>query len=161
MAELDEIFNEFARAFVGTIVTDKEVAFPEMLSRDELDGSLDSLKLVDQYLEHLHESRQVIDEAAWHTTVLWAGAYVGEVIRNAVDPGLFHWEDYNEYVPKYPKLRGIIPERTVSTCAFLVAPDDSMSMPMNKVARCIEEGPENNVHFFARCDINKVKKPTA
>lgn len=159
MAEMDDIFNEFARAFVGTINSDKEIASPERLPRDDLDGSLDSLKLVDQYLEHLHQNRKRIDPDAWYTTVLWAGAYVGEVIRHAADLGFFHWEDYNEYMPRHPRFQGIVPERTVSTCAFLVAPDDSMSMPLNKVARSIEEGPENSVHYFACCDISKFKKP--
>jgi hypothetical protein len=28
-----------------------------------------------------------------------------------------------------------------------------MSMPLNKIARFIDEGPENNVHFFAQGDI--------
>jgi hypothetical protein len=28
-----------------------------------------------------------------------------------------------------------------------------MIMPLNKIARFIEEGPENSVHFFATCDL--------
>jgi hypothetical protein len=56
-------------------------------------------------------------------------------------------------MPRHPKLQGIVPERTVATCAFLVLPNDYMSLPLNKIARIIDEGPENNVHFFARGDI--------
>jgi hypothetical protein len=32
-----------------------------------------------------------------------------------------------------------------------------MSMPLNKIARFIDEGPENNVHFFASCDLKEFK----
>lgn len=30
-------------------------------------------------------------------------------------------------------------------------------MPSNKGAQFIEDGPENSVHFFAVCDLNKKK----
>jgi hypothetical protein len=32
-----------------------------------------------------------------------------------------------------------------------------MSMPLNKIARFIADGPENNVHYFASCDLKDWK----
>jgi hypothetical protein len=31
-------------------------------------------------------------------------------------------------------------------------------MPINKIVRFIDEGPENSVHFFAVCDLSKIEK---
>ena len=70
MTELNEIFNEFARAFVGTITSDRDVALPMELPRHQLDGSLDSLHVVDAYLAKVHRQRRNISEEEWHTTVL-------------------------------------------------------------------------------------------
>lgn len=154
MPELNAIFREFALAFIGRLEGARgEIALPERLRRPDLDGTLDSLHVVDEYLAALHRARRRIEDDAWHKTVLWGGAYLGEVIRHET-ANRFDWIDYNEYMPRHPKLHGIIPERTVATCAFLVLPnDDYMSMPLNKIARFIDEGPENNVHFFARSDV--------
>lgn len=50
-------------------------------------------------------------------------------------------------------MKSLIPERSTPPCAFLVDDHDRMSMPLNKVARFVDEGEENSVHFFAHCDI--------
>jgi hypothetical protein len=153
MEDLNSIFNEFARLFVGTIKDEKDVAFSTQLNRDNLDGSVQSLHEVDRYLAYLHENRNSIPGDEWPITVLRAGAYLGEVIRHAAPQGEFRWVDYDEYIPAHPDLREIIPQRTVATCAFLVRSSGAMSMPVNKIARFIDEGPENSVHFFAACDL--------
>jgi hypothetical protein len=152
MRDLDETFREFALAFIGKTSVDRDIAMPRRLLRAALDGRHGGLKVVDEYLTQLHERHQEIAEAEWHTTVLWAGAYVGEVIR-AETRKYCRWTDYNDYMPLHPKLQGLIPERTTPTCAFLVGPDDYMSMPLNKIARFIDDGPENSTHYFASCDI--------
>ena len=133
------------------------MALPKELPRHLLDGSLDSLHVVDAYLAKVHRQRRSISEIEWETTVLWGGAYVGEVIRHQRE-GDFQWMDFNEYMPSHPELKTLIPERTVATCAFLVGPRQAMSMPLNKVARFIEDGAENSVHFFAVCDLNKKRE---
>ena len=162
MADLDAIFNEFARLFVGTIKDVKEVAFPAVLNREKLDGTVESLHEVDRYLNYLHENRNAIQDEEWRITLLRAGAYLGEVIRHTAPEGEFKWVDYNEYMPSRADLQKIIPERTAATCAFLVRRSGAMSMPLNKIARFIDEGPENNVHFFASCDLrNFLNRGTA
>ncbi|HRF55644.1 MAG TPA: hypothetical protein PK027_14460 [Aquimonas sp.] len=155
MNDVNDIFNEFARCFVGTIRDDTEVAFPGALRREQLDGSLESLHVVDDYLRYLHKRAPELTGLDWQRTVLRAGAYVGEVIRHAAPEGSFSWVDYDEYIPQHPKLKELIPERTVATCAFLVNSSGAMSMPLNKIARFIDEGPDNSVHFFAKCDLNR------
>ena len=153
MNDLNAIFNEFARLFVGTIKDEQDVAFPLALNRQRLDGTIGSLHEVDRYLAYLHENRNGIQDEEWGITLLRAGAYLGEVIRHAAPDGEFRWVDYNEYMPSHPDLQKMIPNRTAATCAFLVRRSGAMSMPLNKIARFINEGPENNVPFFASCDL--------
>lgn len=156
MSELNEIFREFAGAFAGAFEDAKPICFPEQLDQDQLDLSLESLRVVDRYLNYLYQHRANLLAAEWHNTVLYAGAYVGEVIRNETD-NHFQWVDYDEYVPLHPELKQMIPDRTTPTCAFLVD-DERMSMPLNKIARYIDEGSQHSVHYFAVCDIDHAKK---
>lgn len=154
MAEIDDIFHEFAGAFAGAFRDSKPICFSEKLDRSKLDLTLASLKAVDKYLTHLHRHKSKLKDAEWQSTVLYGGAYVGEVIRHETD-NYFRWIDYEDYMAEHPDLKSMIPERTVATCAFLVDDEGSMSMPLNKIARFIDEGEENSVHFFAQCDIAK------
>ena len=128
-----------------------------MLRRDSLDGSLDSLLQVDEYLTFLHQNRERLSDEEWGVTVIRTGAYVGEVIRQSCPNGAFNWIDYNDYIALHSELRSLIPDRTAATCAFLVHRSGAMSMPLNKVARFIEDGPADSVHFFAMCDIKREK----
>ena len=142
----------------GTIKDENDVAYPTALNRKRLDGSLESLHEVDRYLDHLHTNRDRIQDEEWRLTLLRAGAYLGEVIRHASPPGEFRWVDYNDYMAKHPDLKKMIPDRNEATCAFLVRRSGAMSMPLNKIARYIDEGPDNNVHFFASCDLKDFLK---
>jgi hypothetical protein len=153
---LDEMFNEFARAFIGSVISDHDVAFPNRLPRQKLDFSLASLHHVDHYLAHVHKKRRKLTDSDWNTTVLWGGAYVGEVIRGLAPTDYYHWIDYHEYMPQNPELQSLIPERTAATCAFLVTRAGNMLMPLNKVARYIEEGYGNSVYFLASCYLSDV-----
>jgi hypothetical protein len=152
MAEIDDRFHRFAVAFAGALDDAKPICFPGQLQRDKLDLTLESLRDVEAYLAFLHRNKKRIVDAEWHSTVLYGGAYVGEVIRNETD-NYYHWIDYNEYMPLHPELKAMIPERTTATCAFLVDDRGKMSMPLNKIAQYIDEGEENSVHFFAHGDI--------
>ncbi len=152
MSEIDDIFCEFAAAFAGALKDAKPICFSKQLQRDALDLSLESLKCVDAYLGYLHRHKNEIVEDEWHSTVLYAGAYVGEVIRSETS-NRYHWIDYDHYMPAHPDLQAMIPERSTPTCAFIVDGEGKMSMPLNKIARFIDEGEENSVHFFAHCDI--------
>ena len=150
------MFREFAAAFAGVFKDANRICCPDQLDRSALDLSHESLKAVDRYLLHLHENKETLDGTEWSSTVLYGGAYVGEVIRNATD-NRYDWIDYDDYMPDHPDLQPLIPERTASTCAFIVAKNGKMSMPLNKIARFIDEGEEHSVHFFAHCDIKRVE----
>jgi hypothetical protein len=155
-SELDEIFEQFAQAFLGKFTDATPIAFATQLKREGLDFSHESLHLVDRYLAHLHKHKKKISDADWNSTVLYAGAYTGEVIRRATG-GYFRWVDYDEYIPKHPELQSLIPERNTATCALLVGAEDTMMMPLNKIARYVDEGAEHSVHYFAQVSIQQAK----
>ncbi|MEM1292917.1 MAG: hypothetical protein AAGH67_15740, partial [Cyanobacteria bacterium P01_H01_bin.162] len=90
MAEIDNVFREFAAAFAGAFKDTNLICFPEKLDRSELDLSHDSLKIVDNYLLYLHRHKEQLDVTEWDSTVLYGGAYVGEVIREATKK-YFYW----------------------------------------------------------------------
>lgn len=148
MENVNDIFEEFARAFVGRIKSDGEIAYPKKLDRSKLDFSLPSLKILDSYLAYLHKYVRSLSADEGNKSVLWGGAYLGEVIRRNAKRK-YNWIDYDEYMPQHPQLRKLIPQRDVPTCAFLVTDTDAMTMPLNKIARFIGEGPENNTHYYA------------
>jgi hypothetical protein len=82
---------------------------------------------------------------------------LGEVIRRnaAIE---YHWIHYDDYMKnKSDSLRNTIP-LSLTTHAFLLAIEfNYVTMPMNKVARWLDEGEANNVHFYASVDIAKKK----
>ena len=156
MVEIDDIFHNFAAAFAGAFADAKSICSPSQLRRETLDLSLASLKHVDEYLTYLHRRKDKLDPDEWNSTVLYGGAYVGEVIRYETD-NHYRWINYYDYMPQHPDLQALIPERSTLTCAFIVDDNNKMSMPLNKIARFIDEGEENSVHFFAHCDIQHVK----
>jgi hypothetical protein len=152
MKDINPVFEEFAEIFTGRIKAPTEIAFPEKLQRDALDYAFASLALVDQYLAYVHQHAAEMGESEWKPTVMRAGAYVGEVLRRA-SGNAWRWIDYEDYMPQHPDLQEFIPERNAATCAFLHNEKGDMRMPLSKVARFIEEGPENNVQYFVGCDL--------
>jgi hypothetical protein len=120
---LDEIFNEFARAFIGSVVSDHDIAFPNRLPRQDLNFSLASLHQVDHYLAHVYKKRRKLTDSDWSTTVLWGGAYVGEVIRGLAPADYYRWIDYHEYMLQDPGLQSLIPERTQLAHSSSLAPE--------------------------------------
>lgn len=59
----------------------------------ELDGTPDTLPLLDHYLTSLLESGEGTDEHIVDLVVLAAGAYFGEVVRRALGHGRWHLEE--------------------------------------------------------------------
>ena len=147
---VDDIFEEFACAFIGRVKGADEIAEKRKLNRKRLDFSVDSLHVVDDYLLVLHERHDQgkLDAKGDQLAVLRGGAYLGEVIRRNSDEQ-WHWVDYDEYMPSHPELRVTMTQKTVATCAFLRAADDSMIMPPNRINRLLEDGAHMSTHAFA------------
>lgn len=139
---------EVADFFTGTLRCERDVIFAERLQRKRLDYTQDSLHAVDEWLQILQDLGMAHVNEANSETVLWAGAYVGEVIRRHGNRK-YRWMRYEDYMTSQEeRLRQAIPF-TFGTQFLLVSEEKAMTMPINKVVRRIEEGPENNIHFYS------------
>jgi hypothetical protein len=146
-SELDEQMVEVAAFFSGKIQGDNDVLFASQLDRSKLDLSVESVRVVDSWLNVLlaHKVDPGSKEAA--ETLVWAGGYVGEVIR-ACAKRKYTWKRYEEYMPGQPEAIQKLFPRTFGTQFLLVADPQGMTLPLNKVVRFLAEGPENNLHYY-------------
>ncbi|AXY76596.1 hypothetical protein D3H65_22490 [Paraflavitalea soli] len=155
MNYIDDMFGEFAEAFLGNMEGEGDIPSRHKLNVSSLDYSLDSLKEVDRYLEIIYKIGIGNSGQEYQNLVVWAGAYLGEVIRRNATAE-YHWVQYEEYMRnKDANLKNLIP-LMLTTHAFLVAIEsDYMTMPLNKVARWLDEGTSNNLHYYAAGDIKR------
>ena len=153
MDDVNEYFHSFAAAFAGRLdhPDGNEIAFPDVLDRGALDLSLESLQRVDDYLLYLHEHRPERLDQPWVCSVLWCGAYVGEVIRGAA-PRRYDWVDYEPFVAAYPDTVNIVGARDLSVTAFLTPGGGGFTLPINKVRKFLGNGPEDSVWFYAAAE---------
>jgi hypothetical protein len=158
MNYLDDTFSQYAEAFVGNRRGEGDIPHREKLNTPAFDYTINSLHEVDQYLNFLFSNN--IDQSGieYQNVVIWCGAYIGEVIRKNAQ-AQYHWVHYEEYMKERdPGARNLIPY-TLGTHALLVSAEAAhMTLPVNKVARYLAEGEDNNVHYYASGDIEKSNK---
>jgi hypothetical protein len=145
----------FCQVLLGKSRVEEGLAFPNRIDREALDYRLENLHALDRYLDYLHEHAEEIEDQEYTNTVLAAGCYPGEVIRRTASVE-YRWVNYADYFPSRPKLAAMVPEG-VGTGAVLVATTEAMTMPLNKIARYIVDGPENNTHFYAAAEVRPRK----
>ena len=117
----------------------------ELLQAGKLDFSLESLRHVDAYLEVLHAAPPQGHDLS--RVALRCGAYVGEVMRKQ-SPGTFHWVTHDEASKHSELVKGF--ERSIATAGILWKDSQSMSFPLGKICKFIENGSENSVYVFAK-----------
>jgi hypothetical protein len=148
----DQELAELALMFKSPeVVTDIPTPGIELLDTARLDFTVESLELVDDYLEKMRV--KTLDDEAAFRLVLRCGAYVGEVIlRNATDK-TYHWLDYKEALEVTKMLADF--GESLGTVAVLWDSNTGLSFPMGKVVKFLENGREDSVHFFARAKLQK------
>lgn len=119
----------------------------DLLKREALDFSVDSLQAVDDYLEALRAAPP--EGEAFQKLVLRAGAYVGEVIRKAGLEADSHWIAYDEAARISPQTYGKL-EKSMASIASLHHGGDAFTFPLGKVCKRLENGEEDSVCFFAK-----------
>lgn len=117
----------------------------ELLSPEKLDFSLESLRHIDEYLEHIRKHPPEGDD--FLRLVLRCGAYVGEVMRKHSNK-LLHWVSYEEAAEHFESARKL--EYTVASAGILFHEPETMSFPLGKVCKVIENGKEDSVYSFAK-----------
>jgi hypothetical protein len=151
----NEVYVSLATRFVGEGAGEGEVLFPERLARPRLDYTLASLQVVDDYLAFLRQSQPELMTEIWTNTVLWAGSYLGEVIRrHAGRP--FHWVEYDEFMKAHPDLAPLFgTQRTLPCHALLTYGRGSFLLPMYSLIRSMQAGVEEKIHAFAAAEIQQ------
>lgn len=155
MNYLDEMFSQFSEAFLGIMVGEGDMPYRNKLKIALLDYSPESLKEIDRYLNLLYKIHFNESSTDYQNVIVWCGAYVGEVIRrNAVIE--FHWVHYDDYMKdKDVGLKKMIPLTLTSHTVLFAVNSKYMTMPMNKIARWLDEGPANNIEYYASVDISR------
>jgi len=151
---LDQQMAEVAAFFSGTFQGSRDVLFAERLERSKLDLSLDSLSSVDNWLDVLYQAKVDPNSEEASESIIWAGAYVGEVIR-ANAKRSYTWMRYEDFMVTQPNnVRAMFPY-SFGSQFLLVRGSGGMTLPINKVGRFLDEGPENNVHFYASAECSR------
>ncbi|MCP2169806.1 hypothetical protein LX83_006692 [Goodfellowiella coeruleoviolacea] len=100
MDQVGDVLAGFAAAFTGESAGAGEIVHPERLDRARLDYSTASVRVVDEYLAHLHDNPPDSDEQKWARTVLGTGAYLSEVIRR--DAARARARTFDDAAVEYP-----------------------------------------------------------
>lgn len=117
----------------------------ELLLGKPLDFSVESLRIIDEYLEALHIEQPAQEDLL--RPILRAGAYVGEVIRRHSRME-YHWISHEEAAKFSPLIKGW--EQSIATVGILWSSPETMMFPLSKVCKYLENGSEDSVYFFAQ-----------
>jgi hypothetical protein len=139
---VDQAFRE-----LSDMLTDEETkptCRRELLDRRRLDGSLESLRHIDDFLQQLH-AQPPSEDALFHVA-LRCGAYVGEVFRAQPVGAGYHWAYYEDAAKYSAPLAGM--GLSMGTAAVLWKDRHSLVFPVGKVCKFIENGAEDSVYSF-------------
>lgn len=137
------------RLLVAGASVDEDIVMPERLDRSRLDFSLDSLHVIDEYLNEVHDSEQTTVGRSLLTTIWAAAMYSGEVIRRAAPARSYEWVTIGDELATGG---GTTTNRfDVGSVRALRARDGEMCMPSRAVLRVVLRGRKaRTVHSFAR-----------
>ncbi len=144
----DEALAELADMFASkSPPIDSPIPGQSSLATLPLDYSVQSLVLVDNYLDQFRFQIDALDDAAFAQTVLRCGAYAGEVIRRNSTRRAYHWIDQQGAAMINREFASWEPE--ISLMAVLWDGGSGLVFPVAKVCKRIANGPEESIHFFA------------
>src|SRR5580765_3706383 len=90
----DQVLSELGQMFASPdLVADDPTPGSELLDASRLDFTVESLALVDDFLDQMRQRQLVEDEEDYCKLVLRCGAYVGEVILRNATGKTYHWLD--------------------------------------------------------------------
>lgn len=151
-AQLDattQFVESMQRLLVAGASADEDIVSPERLDRSRLDFSLDSLHVLDQYLNEVHENEHTAVGLSLLTTIWAAALYTGEIIRRAAPTRSFEWVTISDELATGGGTT--TNQLDIGAVRALRARDGEMCMPSRAVLRVILRGRKaRTVHSFAR-----------
>ena len=144
---MTEIVSSMGMFLIDDSLTDTSTPLKEYLDTSKLDYSLDSLKLVDQYLDKVRENIKSFTSDQHIKVIARCGAYCGEVIRKNTKKK-FEWIEYDTAISLDPRIKSI-GEKSIATLYILHGEGKDFSFPFSKVGKYIQNGPEDSLWGFA------------
>lgn len=143
---LDDRMARIADLFAGRVQGDEEILHPDRLARPRLDFTLESLDVAGGWLEAVFADG-FDGSADQDRALLWAGAYLGEVIRRR-SPRPYRWHAWDDFLAdEVESVRDVIPRSF--TTQFLLACPGGVILPINQVHRFVQFGPKHDLRAFA------------
>lgn len=144
---------------------DDLILLPNRLDRDQLDYSLDSLLLVDQWLADLHTinrlqsatgqaGESLMRDGRGDNSVTFAGLYLGQVVR-LHSPLDWQWQRFDTFLsanPVFTEHYGIEP----GLDQFVLVGPQGAATPINSALKRVVHGKEESVHFIGQLLIEEV-----
>jgi hypothetical protein len=129
--------------------TPDDIVLPEQLDRSRLDFSLESLHVVDEYLNVVHEHEQTSIGSSLLTTIWVASLYIGEIIRRLATTRHYQWITLGDELPASGGTTS--GQVDLGSLRALRAHDGDLCLPSRAVLRVILRGRKaRSVHSFAR-----------
>jgi hypothetical protein len=129
--------------------TPDDIVLPERLDRTKLDFSLESLHVIDEYLNVVHEHEQTSIGSSLLTTIWVAALYIGEIIRRAATTRHYQWVTIGDELPASGSTT--TNQVDLGSVRALRARDGEMCLPSRAALRVILRGRKaRSVHSFAR-----------
>lgn len=135
------------------LINDEHASHPtplkQYLDHQKLDYSLNSLKLVEEYLLQIKKHRKTLTYFDLLRVTLRCGAYCGEVIRRNSKGG-YHWTTHDDY-HKGKSASVILPKTAETYYILLYKKGDSVGIvtPMVKVSRLLRWGMGDSIYALA------------
>ncbi len=137
------------RLLVGGGPTPDDIVLPARLDRSRLDFSLESLHVVDEYLNVVHEHEQTSIGSSLLTTIWVASLYIGEIIRRLAPTRRYQWVTIGDEPPTGGGTT--TSQMDLGSLRALRAHDGELCLPSRAVLRVILRGRKaRSVHSFAR-----------
>jgi len=144
---------------------DDLILLPNRLDRAQLDYSLESLRVIDDWLADIHTvnrlqsargkaGESLIMDGRGDNSIIFAGLYLGQTIR-ANSPLDWQWQRFDTFLaanPTYAEHYGQLAELDL----FVLVGPQGAATPINTALKRVVLGKEESVHFIGNFLINEV-----
>lgn len=128
------------------------------LDRTKLDFSLESLKVIDDFMTRFHDgipngangkNYAAIPEGRIVSVVMQIGSYTGEVLRRQPELGRYAWVSYDGALARSAGARDALGKPSISNTFVLMDGAGNMINPYGKVVKFMANGNRDSLWAFA------------
>jgi hypothetical protein len=149
---------------------DELILLPNRLDKRHLDFSLESLKIMDRWLNDIHTinklqadqgraGESLVSDGRGDNSVMFAGLYLGEVIR-ANSSLNWNWQRFDSFLsanPYFVEHYGVEP----GLDSFVLVGPQGVATPINTALKRVLMGKEESLHFIGTLLVEPVDLETA